>query len=126
MVLALGGAITMYQMAGVGAALGLSGDTDDFQSDDALANQSGQLDPNRNPGGGGGLSGSASEQEGSIVGLIVAGGQAIFTFLGAVILLPFEMNNLGFPWWFAYPAGLILQAHAGIAGIQFAVNRVLR
>jgi hypothetical protein len=121
LVLALGAAITMWQMSGAAAALGLAGTGDDLQTDDALQEQSENLNPNRD-----GLTGSASQQEGSIVGLIVGGGQTIFTFLGAVVLLPAELNNLGAPWWLAYPAGLILQAHAGIAGIQFGINRVLR
>lgn len=120
LVVALGASITMYQMAGVGAILGL-GTTGDLQSDDALANSSDNLNPNDQ-----GLSGAADEQEGSIVGLIIGGGQAIFTFVGAVVLLPFEMNKLGFPWWFALPVGLVLQVMAGITGIQFAVNRVVR
>jgi hypothetical protein len=119
-VVCLGAAITMYQMAGIGAVLGLAG-TSDLQSDDTLQNSSGNLDPNDE-----GLTGAADEQEGSIVGLIIGGGQAIFTFLGAVVLLPFEMHSLGFPWWFSFPIGLVLQIHAGIAGIQFGVNRVLR
>jgi len=120
LVVSLGAAITMYQMAGLPALLGL-GTTSDLESDEALENGSGTLDPN-----GQGLEGAANEQEGSIVGLIIGGGQAIFTFLGAVALLPFEMNKLGFPWWFALPIGLVLQIHAGITGIQFGVNRVVR
>lgn len=120
LVVSLGAAITMFQMAGLPAILGL-GTTGDLNSDDALKNSSDAVDPNDQ-----GLEGAASQQEGSIVGLIIGGGQAIFTFLGAVVLLPFEMNKLGFPWWFAFPTGLVLQIHAGITGIQFGVNRVLR
>lgn len=120
LVISLGAAITMFQMAGLPAILGL-GTTGDLQSDEALQNSSDNLDPNEQ-----GLEGAASQQEGSIVGLIVGGGRAIFTFVGAVVLLPFEMARLGFPWWFAFPAGLVLQIHASIAGIQFGVNRVLR
>lgn len=124
LVLSLGAAITMYQMAGVGAALGLGG-PDDYRTDDELQSQAGDLNPN-GTNGDPALEGSASQQEGSIVGLIINGASAVFTFLGAVILLPLEMNNLGFPWWFAFPVGLILQIHAGITGVQFTVNRVVR
>lgn len=120
LVISLGASITMFQMAGLPAILGL-GTTSDLNSDKALQNSSQNLDPNDQ-----GLEGAASQQEGSIVGLIIGGGQALFTFLGAVVLLPFEMNKLGFPWWFAFPTGLVLQIHAGISGIQFAVNRVLQ
>lgn len=120
LVVALGASITMFQMAGLPAILGL-GTTDDLNSGDALQNSSDTLNPNEQ-----GLEGAANEQEGSIVGLIIGGGQAIFTFLGVIALLPFEMNKLGFPWWFAFPIGLVLQLMAGITGIQFGVNRVLR
>jgi len=120
LVVALGASITMFNMAGLPAILGL-GTTDNLDSGGALQNQSDTLDPNDE-----GLEGAANEQEGSIVGLIIGGGQALFTFLGAVVLLPFEMQKLGFPGWFATPVGLVLQIHAGIAGIQFGVNRVLQ
>jgi hypothetical protein len=121
LVVALGAAITMWQMSGAAAALGLGGTGDALETDDALQEQSERLDPNDR-----GLAGSATEQEGSIVGLIVGGGQVLFTFLGAVVLLPAELNNLGAPWWLAFPVGLVVQAHAGIAAIQFAINRVVR
>jgi hypothetical protein len=35
------------------------------------------------------------------------------------------MAQLGFPWWIAYPVGLVLQIHAGIAGIQYFTQRRL-
>jgi hypothetical protein len=107
-------------MAGLPAILGLQ-TTSDLAADDALQNSSSTLDPNEQ-----GVEGAANLQEGSIVGLIIGGGRAIFTFLGVIALLPFEMNKLGFPWWFAFPIGLVLQIMAGVTGIQFAVNRVMR
>lgn len=116
-VLALGVAITMFQMGGMAAYF--DGDTN-FATDDALEDQGSALNPNEE-----GLSGSANEQEGSIVGVIIGGGQLVFGLLGTIILLPLDMHQLGFPWWVAYPVGLLLQIHAGISGIQFFTQRRL-
>ena len=119
LVISLAAAITAFQMSGAAAVFPTCGG--DFSTDDALVEQTdGNLDPNDQ-----GITGSASEQEGSIVGLIVSGTQAIFTFVGTVVLLPAELNNLCMPWWLAYPVGLVLQVVATITAIQFAVNRVL-
>lgn len=119
LVVSLAAAITMFQLTGLGAWFATCGG--DFGTDNALVDQAeGNLDPNDQ-----GIEGSVSEQEGSIVGLIIGGTQTVFTFLGTVALLPAELNNLCAPWWLAYPIGLVLQVHASITGIQFAVNRVL-
>jgi hypothetical protein len=116
-VLALAAAITMFQASGVAAFFP---DDGSYQTDDALEEQAGTLDPNRE-----GISGTTNEQEGSIVGLIVGGSQLIFSFIGSVVLLPFDLHRLGLWWWAAYPIGLLLQIHGSIAGIQFVTQRVL-
>lgn len=82
---------------------------------------------NESVGGFDQLSGSRSgEDEGSIVGIVVAGARNIGKLIGMFALLPVTMTNLGFPVWFAAPVGIVLELIASIGIIQFVTGRVLR
>lgn len=71
-----------------------------------------------------GFNGSAKgADEGDIVGVILRGVDAIFKYAGMIVLLPLELNSMGFPWYLAYPGGLFLQVVASIGLVQFATNR---
>jgi hypothetical protein len=69
---------------------------------------------------------SVSSGDGDIVGLILAGLERLVSIASLVVLLPAEMRDLGFPWWFSLPVGLLMQTIMGIGIIQFASGRFLR
>lgn len=75
--------------AGVGYDLGLGGVSDDLR---AQAQQD--------------VEGSVIGSALTLLGLAIAAiGIVVETFVW-VYLFPFALNNIGFPWWFAYPVGL--------------------
>jgi len=75
-----------------------------------------------------GLSGSAESENnpGSIVGLVIAGGKLITSFVSLVTLLPFKLQQMGFPYWAAYPVGLSVQLLGSISVVQVVTGRVVR
>lgn len=115
----IGMSALMWNLAGVGDALGGAGPVDDLESGDELEEQA--PDEPR-------LNGSAdsSAGEGDVVGLVISGAQGVVDFIALVILLPTELQKLGFPQWFAYPLGRLAQIIAAIGLFQFASNRVLQ
>jgi hypothetical protein len=64
--------------------------------------------------------------EGSIVGLVVGGAQDIVQFTSLVALLPITLNQLGFPGWFAFTIGGVLQIVVSIGILQFVTGRQFR
>lgn len=119
-VLALGTAALIWGMAGAGSIYGQSDPVSGMESGDAI-NES----KNDSAVGGGNFSGeaSASEGEGDIVGLIVSGISNVVGFAAMVGLLPWELQRLGFPSYFAFPIGFLAQGLVGIGIVQFATNR---
>lgn len=119
LVLALGISSLMWGLADVDGSLTGPSATDDLKSGDELESQA--------PGDAE-INGSADTNSGEsdIVGLIIAGGSGIANFVNMAILLPIELQRLGFPNWFAYPIGLGVQVIALIGLIQFITNRVLQ
>lgn len=61
----------------------------------------------------------AGDNEPTVVGVIISGGQFIVQLVGAVALFPIILSGLGFPWYWAYPVGGIAQVIAVIGLIQF-------
>lgn len=119
LVIALGVSSLMWGLSGVDSALTGPSATDDLKSGDELERQApGEAE----------INGSANSNDGEsdIVGLILAGGAGIGNFINMVLLLPLELQRLGFPNWFAYPIGLTVQVIASIGLIQFVTNRVVR
>lgn len=115
LVLALGIASMMWGMSGIGAVYG--GPQDDLQTGEAVENTANEssvegYDADAGP-----------NQGGNIVGLIFDGIGRIVSVAGMVVLLPLEIHNLGFPWWFAVPVGMLAQTIAGISIIEFATQR---
>lgn len=119
LVLALGISALMWQLAGVGSVLSGDNAAGGLESGDELEAQA--PDEPR-------VNGSANSNTGEsdIVGLILAGGAGIANFVNMAVLLPLELQRLGFPYWFAYPIGLGVQVIALIGIIQFLSNRVMR
>lgn len=118
-VMALGIASLMWGLSGVGGVLSGPSAADDLSSGDELESQAPGTPQ---------INGSADTNSGEsdIVGLILAGGAGVANFIGMAILLPIELQRLGFPHWFAYPIGLGVQFLATIGLVQFVTNRVMR
>jgi len=75
---------------------------------------------------GGGISADvAGDNEPTIVGVAISGGEFIATLVGAVALLPLTLTRLGFPLWFATPLGAGAQIIATIGLFQFITGREL-
>jgi hypothetical protein len=125
-VIALAVAATMLGMSGYTDAIGVTSDpTDGLGAPDALEEQTNGSA--YQPDGDGGFEGSAEGgDESDIVGFIISGSRTVANFVGFVVLLPLELNDLGFPWWFAYPLGLASQLMATLTVAQFASNRRVR
>lgn len=117
-VLALGAATIVWTLSGVGAIYGVSDPIGDGSpASDALENQAENSSANQ------GVESSARSSGDSVVGLIFSGLGTIVSVASMVVLLPWELQRLGFPHYFAYPIGLLAQTLVGVGIIQFATNR---
>jgi hypothetical protein len=121
-VLCLGTAALMLSMSGFGGLYGPD-PTDGLDSDDELQSQASNSSVDEDGEFGGP---SVSSGDGDIVGLIISGLSRIASLAAMVVLLPLELRDLGFPWWFAMPVGLVVQTIVGIGLVQFASGRVWR
>lgn len=74
----------------------------------------------------GGIDGQITGQDPSLVSVIVNGASSVANIIAFILLLPISLQNLGFPFWFAVPVGLIAQLGGFIAMAQFTTGRVLR
>lgn len=73
-----------------------------------------------------GVGGSDTQTDDSFFGLVTDGAGSVSALFGLITLGPSIFSALGFPAWFATPAGVGLQLVAGIGLIQFTLDRVLR
>jgi len=114
----------MVQQSGFGQATGTT-PADELESPDRfdeIANEEGITGDGDSGSLSGGVLGGADE----LLGLIIAGAKMIYNIASMVVLLPVEFVNMGFPVWFAAPAGLGLQLLASIGAVQFVTGRVWR
>jgi hypothetical protein len=119
-VLSIAIAAMMVGMSGFEGAVGQD-PTDGLQSDDELESQAGD-----GPAGGGNFTGDAGgSNDGDIVGVIISAGSSFASFGAFAVLLPLELNRMGFPWFFALPIGLGGQLVASIAIIEAFSGREL-
>lgn len=119
-VFALGTAGMIWSLSGIGGVYGPTDPIGDTESADALEAQAANSSANNS----GSLNGSArAGDDANLIGVIITGISTIVNFGGTVVLLPFELQNLGFPRYFAYPVGLLAQAFVGIGIVQWATNR---
>jgi hypothetical protein len=72
-----------------------------------------------------GLGGDTRASEGELVGIAIEGIGYVFKIVEVTVLLPFWFQDLGLPWYTAYPAGLFIQVPVGIQLVEFATNREL-
>jgi hypothetical protein len=61
----------------------------------------------------------AGDNEPTLVGFAISGGQFIVQLIGAIALLPVTLTRLGFPNYFAVPAGLFAQIIGTVGFYQF-------
>lgn len=119
-VLAFGLAFALLAGSGVGAdVFGASpGEAETTRSLDEIGEEA---SVDRDDGG---ISADVTgDNEPSIVGVALSGGEFIVTLVGAVALLPVTLSRLGIPWWFATPVGGIAQIIAVIGLFQFVTGR---
>lgn len=116
-VLAIGMATMMLAGAGFADAWG-SPAPQSSAAQDQLNESSGDLNPENQP-----VSGPVSSGESEVVGLIANGLGTLVDLGGAVALLPWTLIDLGFPAWFAAPAGSLAYILVGVSVIEFATNR---
>lgn len=123
-VAAMGTAALMWSMSGVGAIYGTDDPVDGFEAGEKIQEEGNASAVSED----GNFSASADNSGGAdnIVGVVLSGATAITDFAGMVALLPWELQRLGFPPFFAFPVGFLAQAIAGIGVVQFAAGRVYR
>jgi hypothetical protein len=117
-VLAFGVAFALLSGSGIGAAIfGESpGDAETSRTLDDIGDDAG-VDSD---GEGDGLSADvAGDNEPTLVGVAISGGQFAAQLVGAVALMPVTLMRLGFPAYFAIPIGGVAQIIAFIGLIQF-------
>jgi len=123
-VLAFGVAFALMAGSGIGAAVfGASpGDAETARTIDEVSSEA-SVDEDSETGG---LSADvAGDNEPTVVGVALSGGQFVAQLVGAVALLPVTLTRLGFPSYFAVPVGGVAQIIAFIGLFQFVTGREL-
>lgn len=119
--LSLGSGVLVWQMAPLGGALGPD------QADDLNSGSELEEEAKDGPAGGDFNASAKTGEGGSLVGTIVSSISIVTSFVGLVVMLPYELAKLDpVPWWAAYPVGILFQAVMGFLIAQFAGNRVMR
>lgn len=108
----------MWQMAGFSAVVG-PGPADQLESGQDFNQTAQNSTLNKS------FEGDARSSDGSLVGLSISGISAVFDTVGFVVLLPWELNDLGLPWWASWPLGILGWSILSIGLIKFASNRSL-
>jgi hypothetical protein len=116
-VLAFGVTFSLLAGSGVGAAV-FGQAPDDAQTSRTLEQISGDASVDSDDGEG--LSADVGgDNEPTVVGVGISGGQFLVTLVGAVAVVPLTLTRLGFPYWFAVPIGGVAQVIAFIGLVQF-------
>ena len=116
-VLAFGVAFALLSGSGLGASIfgETPGDAETSRTLDEIANNASVDDS-----GGDGLAADVGgDNEPTLVGVLISGGQFATSLIGAVALLPITLMRLGFPAYFAVPVGAVAQVIAFIGLVQF-------
>jgi len=119
-VMAIAVAALMFSLSGYAGLYGGDPTTGLGQSQSALE------DTAANESVEGGVGGQISGQDPSLVSLTVNGASSVASVLAFIVLLPISLQNLGFPFWFSFPIGLVVQLMGFISMVQFVSGRVLR
>jgi hypothetical protein len=117
-VLALAVAFALLAGSGIGASI-FGASPDDSEAKRTLEEVGEDAKVDNEDGEGGVSADVAGDNEPTLVGFAISGGQFIVSLVGAVALLPVTLTRLGFPNYFAVPAGLVAQTIATIGLFQF-------
>jgi len=117
-VLAFGVAFALLTGSGIGAAV-FGESPADAETARTLEDISDSASVDTDREGGGLEADVAGDNEPTLVGVAISGGQFSAQLVGAVALLPVTMIRLGFPSYFAVPVGGVLQIIAFIGLVQF-------
>ena len=123
-VLAFGVAFALLAGSGIGAAVfGASpGDADTARTLEDISEDA-SVDADDEDGGF--AADVTGDNEPTVVGVAISGGQFVAQLVGAVALLPVTLMRLGFPRYFAVPVGGVAQVIAFIGLAQFVAGREL-
>ena len=122
-VLAFGVMFSLAAGSGVGATVfgAQPGDAETARTLDDIGDEA-SVDSDE----GGGIDADvAGDNEPTIVGVAISGGEFVATLVGAVALVPLTLTRIGFPYWFAVPIGGAAQIIATIGLFQFVTGREL-
>lgn len=123
LVLAFGLAFALLGGSGIGATI-FGENPDSAESTGTLGDLIDDSDISEDDDGGGGLVGDVGgDNEPTVTGIIISGGQFAAQLVAAVALMPLTLMRLGFPAYFAIPAGGIAQIIAFIGLVQFIGGR---
>lgn len=119
-ILSLGVAFALLAGSGIGPAV-FGENPKDAESRSTLEDIGNQSDVGGEAGDeSGGVNADVSgDNEPTLVGFALSGGQFIVSAIGAVALFPMTLTRLAFPNWFATPAGFLLQFIATVGLFQF-------
>ena len=117
-VLAFGVAFSLLAGSGIGAAI-FGENPEGAETAETLADISGDAEVDSDSESGGLSADVAGDNEPTLVGVAISGGQFAATLVGSVALLPVTLMRLGFPNYFAVPVGGVAQIIAFIGLIQF-------
>ena len=117
-VLAFGVAFALLGGSGIGPAV--FGEDPDAETERVIEDISEEGDVNVDEDGEGGLGADiGGDNEPTVTGVIISGGQFAAQLVAAVALLPLTLVRLGFPTYFAVPVGGLAQIIAFIGLVQF-------
>lgn len=119
-VLAFGVAFALLAGSGIGAAVfgETPGDAETARTLEDISDDA-SVDADDAEGGSGLSADVVGDNEPTLVGVAISGGQFLTSLVGAVALLPITLMRLGFPSYFAVPVGGVAQVIAFIGLIQF-------
>lgn len=117
-VLAFGVAFALLGGSGIGPAV--FGEDPDAETERVIEDISEEGDVSVDEDGEGGLGADiGGDNEPTVTGVIISGGQFAAQLVAAVALLPLTLVRLGFPTYFAVPVGGVAQIIAFIGLVQF-------
>jgi len=117
-VLAFGVAFSLLAGSGIGAAI-FGENPEEAETVGTLEDITSDAEVDEDKEGGGLSADVAGDNEPTLVGVAISGGQFAAQLVGAVALLPLTLTRLGFPYYFSVAVGGLAQIVAFIGLIQF-------
>ena len=123
-VLAFGVMFALLSGSGIGATV-FGANPGDAETTRTLEDIGDDASVDRESESGGLAADLTGDNEPTVVGVAISGGQFVAQLVGAVALLPVTLMRLGFPRYFAVPVGGVAQVIAFIGLAQFVAGREL-